>query len=157
MAENTHPSHEAPAEAVGFEGESGTVPRLIESLEAHPRFQALGLAKDSGEILLSVLCSLWRNLSLQHFDVLRGLLPADLDLLVMECTVPHGGRKRPETFVMEMFVDDLSEHLGIARVEALTVASVVLSLIGELIPEDERLDLDLWLPDDLKNLLRSPS
>ena len=71
--------------------------------------------------------------------------------------MPHGKSKRPETFVMEMFLDDLSEHLGLARVEALTVATVVLSLIGELIPEDERLDLDLWLPDDLKNLLRSPS
>ena len=50
MAENTHPSHEAPAEAVSIDRESGTVPRLVESLEAHPRFQALGLAKDSGEI-----------------------------------------------------------------------------------------------------------
>jgi hypothetical protein len=126
-------------------------------MKAHPRFQELGLTRDPGETLLSVLCSLWRNLSLQNFDVLRGLLPADLDLLVAECTMPHGGRKRPETFVMDSFLDDLSEHLGVSRAQALTVSSVVGSLLGELIPEDESLDVDMWLPDDLKNLLRRPS
>jgi hypothetical protein len=96
-------------------------------------------------------------MSLGHFDILRGVLPADLDLLVAECTLPHGRRTRPETFVMEAFLDDLSEHLGISSAQALTVASVVLSLVGELIPEDESIDVDMWLPDDLKNLLRRPS
>jgi hypothetical protein len=76
MAENTHPSHEVEAGAVNSGRESGTVPQLIERLKAHPRFQELGLAKDPGETLLAVLCSLWRNLSLGHFDILRGVLPA---------------------------------------------------------------------------------
>jgi len=114
-AENTHPSPEVGAGAVSFDRESGTVPLLIERLKAHPRFQELGLTKDPGEALLSVLCSLWRNLSLRHFDILRGLLPADVDLLVAECTLPHGRHKRPETFVMESFLDDITEHLGISR------------------------------------------
>lgn len=157
MAENPHPSPEAEAGTVISDRESGAVPRLIERLKAQPRFQELGLAKDPGVALLSVLCSLWRNLSLQQFDLLRGLLPADFDLLVAECTLPHGRHKRPETFVMEPFLDDLSEHLGISRAQALTVASVVLSLLDEFIPEDDSMDIDMRLPDDLKGLLRRPS
>lgn len=157
MAENTHSSHEAEAGAVSSSRDSSTVPQLVERLKAHPRFQELGLAKDPEETLLSVLCSLWRSLPLQHFDILRGLLPTDLDLLVAECTLPHGRRKRPETFVMESFLDDVSEHLGISRAQALTVASVVLSLLGELIPEGESMNVDLWLPDDLNSLLLRPS
>jgi uncharacterized protein (DUF2267 family) len=157
MAENTHSSDEVEAGAVSFDRESGNVPRLIERLKAHPRFQEVGLTKDPGEVLLAVLCSLWRDLSLQQFDVLRGVLPADLDLLVAECTLPHGRRKRPETFVMGAFLDDLSEHLAISRAHAPTVASVVLSLLAELIPEEVSIDIDMRLPDDLRNLLRRPS
>jgi hypothetical protein len=89
------------------------------------------------ELVRSVLCALWRNTPLRELDGVRGVLPAGLVLMFASCERPHGRRPPPAIFIVEALVDDVAEHLGIPREQAVAGSDIVLEELRGLIPKHD--------------------
>lgn len=114
------------------------VREFTESLRSNDKLQALGLSERAEELLQSVLCALWRNTPLQELEGVRGALPAGLDLMFGTCDKPHGKRSPPRVFLHSAVVDDITEHLGIPRDQALAAFHLLFDELRGLFLDNSR-------------------
>lgn len=156
MAENVEYPPEPGTRAYGADLET-PLRMLIDSLRNSEKLRGLGLTGDVVPVVRSVLCALWRNMSLPELDVLRGVLPASIDLMFASCDLPHGRRAPPRIFDRAGFETDVAEHLTLPRDQALTAAGAVIDALRAVSDEHEFDNGTLFYDSpELKSLLRCP-
>jgi hypothetical protein len=136
MAQNMEQPPEAVPLAARFDLEA-EARAFMDSLRRNDKLRELGFTDNVEELARSVLCALWRNTPLPELDGVRGVLPAGLDLMFASCERPHGRRAPPRVFFREALVDDVTEHLGIPRAQAIAASDIVLEELRGLIPDHD--------------------
>lgn len=155
MAENIEPPQEAGAGTTESELDELETRALFDALRGSGQLRSLGLTDNVGETVQAILCALRRNLRLDQVDIIRGLLPGNVDLIFATCERAHGRRSVPKEFQRDLFLDDLAEHLRISGDQALTVAQTFFQAMRSQLAEGDFNDACLFLKsEDLMDLLR---
>ncbi len=152
MTEHTEPSREFPLHDM-----EAQIRLLFQELKDSAPLRSLGLAERAQEVTQSVLCALWRNTPLPQLDIIRGLLPAGIDLMFVSCERPHRRHNPPEEFQQDSFLEDLSEHLQLPRDRAIEACAAVFAVLRAHMPDDDLDNACLFISSsDLKQLLHCP-
>ncbi|XXF76136.1 DUF2267 domain-containing protein [Myxococcaceae bacterium GXIMD 01537] len=158
MAENTEqsPGTGGATTEAGLDAEQTQV--ILEGLRGSERLRSLGLADKSEEVLRAVLCGLWRNLPMSQFDILQGMLPGGIDVLVGTCERHRGRAPKSELYRHDAFLDDVGAHLGLTRDAATAAVSAVFDvLLGHMDANDVDSECLYITSPELRALLRCPS